>query len=188
MMNSIKMRKKIRREYYYLLLIIMIIGIILSEAHAIDGLIGDQTLQQKNHILQRKNQGYDQVHHKLLLFIIDFKSFMCPSCLDSFLEFYHTLGCSFEEGMIWGILVFDKPSKMQEEDLSTKIIEKKLRGFIKANNIKFPIIIDRFHIFKGLSQERTAVIVFDRQKKAVKKYVFPLKPMQIKEIIEPTIH
>ena len=180
-MNSIKMRKKIRREYYYLLLIIMIIGIILSKAYALDGLIGDQTLQQKN-------QGYDQVHHKLLLFIIDFKSFMCPSCLDSFLEFYHTLGCSFEDKMIWGILVFDKPAKMQEEDLSTKIIEKKLRGFITANDIKFPIIIDRFHIFKSMGQEGTAVIVFDRQKKAVRKYVFPLRQIKIQEIIESMFH
>lgn len=186
-MNSIEMRKKLRKKYYCFIMV-MVVGIILSKAYALDGLIGDQTLQQKNHILQQKNQGYDQVHHKLLLFIIDFKSFMCLSCLDSFLEFYHTLAPSIEQGMIWGILVFDKPAKMQEEDLSTKIIEKKLRGFIKANGIKFPIIIDRFHIFEGLAQEGTAVILFDRQKKAVRKYVFPLRQIQIQEIIESMIH
>ena len=180
-MNNVEPISRTVLKKYYILLILMIVGLILSKAYALDGLIGGQTLQQKN-------QGYDIVHHKLLLFIIDFKSFMCLSCLDSFLEFYHTLGCSFEKGMIWGIFVFDKPVKMEEEDLSIKIIEKKLRGFIRANNIKFPIIIDRFHIFEGLAQEGTAVILFDHQKKAVRKYVFPLRPMQIREIIESMIH
>lgn len=170
------MRKKIRISHYHLL-VVMVIGIILSRANALDGLIGNQT----HHL---KNQGYDLVHSKLLLFIIDFKSFMCPSCLDSFLEFYHLSARSFGEEMIWGILVFDKPAKIEEEGLSIKIVEKKLRGFIKANNIKFPVMIDRFHIFKELGEGGTAVIFFDRYKKILKKYVFPMKPMQIREIID----
>lgn len=68
-----------------------------------------------------------------------------------------------------------------------KIIEKKLRGFIQANEIKFPVLIDRFKIFKDLGEEGTAVIIFDGERKTIKKYVFPLRHGQKQEIMNNII-
>lgn len=133
--------------------------------------------------LLNRNQGEGLTSNKWLLFIIDFDSFMCLSCLDSFLEFYHQLPSSLEEGRIWGILVFGKPERRAEQDHSFRIVEKKLRGFIQANQIKFPILIDRFKVFKNMGEEGTAVVIFDSENKTIKKYIFPLKPWQRKEIM-----
>ena len=171
------MSRKLKKEYY-LFLVVIAVGFFLSRAYGLNSLIEDQTLHLKN-------RGYRQSHNTLLLLIIDFESFMCPSCLDSFLEFYHALKPPFpplDEGILWGVLVFDEPEE-NEGVPAIKITEKKLRGFIMANDIKFPIMIDRFHIFKGLAKEGTAVIFFDRERKIIKKYVFPLRSKQIKEII-----
>ncbi|GAG37071.1 unnamed protein product, partial [marine sediment metagenome] len=65
-----------------------------------------------------------------------------------------------------------------------RIAEKKLRGFVAANNIKFPILIDKFHVFNGLAEEGTVVMVFDWNRKMVKRYVFPLNKGQIEEIFK----
>ena len=116
----------------------------------------------------------------LLLFIIDFDSFLCLPCLDSFLKFCNGLPDYIIEGNVWGILVFDKPE--EKGDLLTRIAEKKLKGFISANDIKFPIIVDRFHIFDRLGQEGTVLIIFDNQGKSIRKYVFPLSQNKIDEI------
>ncbi len=120
---------------------------------------------------------------KLLFFIIEFESFACLSCLDSFLEFYHQLPSSLEQASLWGILIVDWSGQRAEQDHSFKIIEKKLRGFIKANQIQFPILIDRFQLFNGLGKEGISLILFDRKKRTIKKYVFPLRQIQKKEIV-----
>ncbi len=59
-----------------------------------------------------------------------------------------------------------------------------MRGFISGNNIKFPIILDRDGVFSDLNLDLsdTALILFDIQKKIIKKYKFPLTKEQLNEI------
>lgn len=161
---------------FFIFLITAIICLSLSNSHGWECMTGCKAIPQRK-------QECNLTSSKWFLFIIDFDSFMCLSCLDSFLEFYHQLPSSLEEGRIWGILVFDEPARIAEQDHHFRIVEKKLRGFIKANQIKFPVLIDRFKAFKDLGEEGTAVVVFDGEKKTIKKYVFPLRQKQKKEIM-----
>ena len=131
-------------------------------------------------VLSIINRLYAQTDAPLLLFIIDLDSFLCLPCLDSFLNFCTNLPDSIIEGHVWGILVFDKSE--EKGDSLARIAEKKLKGFIRANDIKFPVIVDRFHLFNHLGEEGTVLILFNYDERLIKKYVFPLSRSQIKEI------
>ncbi len=88
-----------------------------------------------------------------------------------------------EEGRLWGVLMFDRQKERKRGDSFIKIVEKKLKGFIQANNIKFPFILDRFHIFEHPGKQGSAVLLFDPTERVVKKFVFPLRENQIREIL-----
>jgi len=85
------------------------------------------------------------------------------------------------EDYFLGVLVIS-----QEEDLNNdkniKIIERKLEGFIKGNEIKFPIIVDKERIFNKLSVDDICLILFDSQRNIIRRYSLPLSNKLIKEI------
>jgi len=116
-----------------------------------------------------------------LIIIIDFNDFMCFSCLDSFVEFCHSLPFHSKDGKVCGVLVVNDADKT---DLSFKIVEKKLRGFVSANNIKFPVLVDYLHIFNPLAEDGTVIILFNHREKCIKKYLFPLKREQKADILK----
>jgi len=120
---------------------------------------------------------------KLVLFIIHMDSLMCFPCLNPFLDFYKLIPSPFRENRLWGVVVYENPKKKEEKVRREKIVKKKLRGFLKANNIECPIVLDSFHSFKEFSKGGTTLLVFDQRKKIVEKYVFPLKKKQIEEIL-----
>jgi len=122
-----------------------------------------------------------QHQNKIILFIIDFKSFMCPACLDSFLEFYYITSPWLGENAVWGILVIDNKSSTKDEETTIKIAAKKAKGFLTANKLQFPLIVDRFHVFGQWAEKGTAVILYDASHKIIKKYIFPLAPSQLKK-------
>ena len=168
-------------------IMIVVLGCLLFNNIGLSSVIEiEARIPQKNDLFSNaKMDSYDSLENrKLLLFIIDFNDFMCLSCLDSFLDFYYCLPSDFQKNMSWGILVFNISEKEGNNNISARIAEKKLRGFVAANNIKFPILIDKFHVFNGLAEEGTVVMVFDWSRKMVKRYVFPLNKGQIEEIFK----
>jgi len=124
----------------------------------------------------------DVFDKKLLLFILDFRDFSCMACLDSFLMFYNKLPDRFRTSHSWGILVV-KNSEGEENRLF-RIAEKKLKGFVKANHITFPILIDRGRVFGKWAEIGSCVLLFDRIGKMVHRYDFPLTGYQFEEIFE----
>lgn len=124
----------------------------------------------------------DVFDKKLLLFILDFQDFSCMTCLDSFLMFYNQLPDRFRTSHSWGILVVKKPGK--EETGHVWIAEKKLRGFIRANHITFPILVDRGRVFGKWAEIGSCVLLFDRVGKMIHRYDFPLTGYQFEEIFE----
>ncbi|MEO0294314.1 MAG: hypothetical protein ABIN61_08875 [candidate division WOR-3 bacterium] len=117
---------------------------------------------------------------KLILIFVDYSTISCSFCLDSFIALFNKLEKQKnEEGIVTGIVLSDN----LEDENKVKIIEKQLRGFVKANNINFPLILDKTNIFKGLNLENT-VIVIDVSSDIIKKFKFPLSKTQIKELIE----
>lgn len=119
---------------------------------------------------------------KLILVIFDFESLSCPLCLDSFKNFCEALQSKGQQNLAVGILTFRNPEGEKAVDDYTKIIEKKLRGFIVGNNIEFPILLDKFHVFGGMNLKEAAIFLCDFSKGMLKKYTFPLTKKQLNEI------
>ncbi len=121
---------------------------------------------------------------KKYLLIIDMGFINCSLCLQSFTKFIETINANELEKSVLGILIFDKEEDELSSEIDIQIIEKQLRGFISGNNIKFPIVLDRNGVFNDLNLDSsdTALILFDIQKKIIKKYKFPLTKEQLSEI------
>jgi hypothetical protein len=123
---------------------------------------------------------------KMLLFILDFQDFSCMTCLDSFLSLYRILPFHFKTSHSWGILVVDKAEEQTgveaDENRQFRIAEKKLKGFVQANHITFPILVDRYQIFNQWADIGTCVVLFDESRKILNTYEFPLIGGQLEEI------
>lgn len=117
---------------------------------------------------------------QLLLFILDFQDFSCMACLDSFLMLYRQLPARFRTSNAWGILVVKKSE--EEENKQFWIAEKKLRGFIRANQITIPFLVDRSRIFCEWTEKGSCVLLFDGAKRILCRYEFPLTGEQFEEI------
>ena len=70
-----------------------------------------------------------------------------------------------------------------QTNLGEKIIAKKVRGFLKGNQLHFPVFIDFFHIFKTLRTQATQLFLLDSTSLTVKKYDFPLTVKQKEAIL-----
>jgi hypothetical protein len=129
----------------------------------------------------KENQAKESrlLHSKLMFIFLDYSAISCSLCLDSFLTLCNTLKTEKGENiMVVGVII----SEDSEDENRAKIIEKQLRGFAKANNIDFPLILDKSNIFKE-SHFEDSIILFDIVSKSVKKYKFPLDKKRLKEII-----
>ena len=131
-----------------------------------------------------KEKDRNLIPDKKFLLIIDMGFINCSLCLQSFTKFIETINANGLEKSVLGILVFYKEEDELISEKNIQIIEKQLRGFISGNNIKFPIVLDRNGVFSDLNLDSsdTALILFDIQKKVIKKYKFPLTKEQLNEI------
>lgn len=138
--------------------------------------MGDNSIQAK---------AFSDAFHsdKLVLFIINIDSLMCFPCLNPFLDFYKLLPSPFRENRLWGVVVYENSKQEDEKMHHIKVVKKRLRGFQQANSIESPIVLDAFHSFKEFSSSGTTLLVFDQEKKEIRKYVFPLNKKQIEEIL-----
>lgn len=118
------------------------------------------------------------------LVIIDFGFLSCPLCVQSFTEFNDAVNRNGLEQSTLGVLIFNGEEKGVDLDRYTKIVKKRLRGFVTANDIKFPFILDRDGVFKDLSLGEPILILFDSQNERIKKYKFPISRFQINKIFK----
>ena len=128
--------------------------------------------------------GFPDDDKKLLLFILDFADFSCITCLDSFLDLYRMLPSRFRTEDAWGILAVGNREGDGEEAGNRQVLiaEKKLKGFIRANRIAFPILLDRSRIFEEVAEKGSGVLLFDGAGKIFRRYDFPLTGEQFAEI------
>lgn len=129
-----------------------------------------------------QEQSVDVFSKKRLILIIDFDFFNCSLCIQSLTDFNNIINAFKLEDSLIGVMVYKETNDEVNVERRIKIIEQQLRGFIKGNDIRYPIILDKKGIFKSLSQDETSLILLDIQRKTVKKYTFPLKKGQIDEI------
>lgn len=113
---------------------------------------------------------------KSLLILIDSSSFFCPLCLESFIGFCEILQSKGWVSSTFGVLIYNESDNEKDTKNYVKMLEKQLRGFLSANNIQFPIILDKFQVFDDLNIPGAVVILFDKSRKMVKRYKLPLCP------------
>ena len=131
-----------------------------------------------------KEKDRNPILDKKFFLIIDMDFINCSLCLQSFTKFIETINANELEKSVLGILIFHEDEDELSSEIDIQIIEKQLRGFILGNKIKFPIILDKNGVFSDLNLDlsETALILFDVQKKVIKKYKFPLTKEQLNEI------
>ncbi len=127
-------------------------------------------------------QSVQVISEKRFILIIDFAFFYCPLCIQSLTDLNNMINAFKLEDSVIGVLVYREKNNEVDAERRIKIIEQQLRGFIKGNDIRYPIILDKKGIFKSLSQDEASLILFDIQRKTIKKYTFPLKKGQIDDI------
>lgn len=183
--GSIFKRNNSRSGIKSVLFVIFITGFLLQSIMSVEANFHAKSMKRGDKI-ERMLIGSKEEFKKqsFLIYIIDFNDFMCMSCLNSFLEFYHILPPPFQSDRSIGILVDDHHYHQKNRSTSLKIIKKKLSGFIKANRIGFPIYIDSSESFKSLTAKGTKVIVFSGSLDSSKTYTFPLSSQKREEIFK----
>jgi hypothetical protein len=114
----------------------------------------------------------------------DFDSLFCSPCLAPLLEFCRSLPVSIQEDRVRGILVYGARPDRESDGQYARIVQKKLRGFAKANSLQFPIVLDGLHVFNNLAKSSVRALLFDDNHQAMKAYGFPLKPGERGEIMQ----
>jgi len=155
-------------------------GLVFFHFHGFDALEGT-ALPQRNvlSIVGAMTESQDE-GNTLLLFILDFEDFTCLSCLDSFLGLYRMLPSPYKNFQAWGVLILK--DRGEDRGRAVRIAEKKLRGFVRANGIAFPILVDRSRIFSALEGKGSGVVLFDGKRKTCQWYDFPLTGEQFEEV------
>lgn len=129
-----------------------------------------------------QTQSEDVIPEKRFILIIDFAFFNCPLCIQSLTDLNNMINALKLEDSFIGMMVYRETDNEANSERRIKIIETQLRGFIKGNDIRYPIILDYKGIFKCLSPDEASLILLDIEKKTVKKYPLPLKKDQIDNI------
>lgn len=120
---------------------------------------------------------------KSILIIMEPKIFFCPFCLEPVIRLIDSFQISGQDCVITGVFLWKNFEDNQDPSKSERIIEKKIEGFMEGNEIPFPFILDKNHVFDGLNIEAPAVILLDPSTNQMQKYTFPLSQSQLREIM-----
>jgi hypothetical protein len=132
-----------------------------------------------------ENQARSEMAGKsLLVAVIDAETFFCSPCLERFLDFCRSLPEDTLRDRVRGVLVFSSEEDQEESEIQSRIIAKKLRGFLRAQGIPFPVILDYSHIFDSLTKDAPCFLLLDAGRLLLKKYLLPLSAGQGEEIRE----
>jgi len=112
-----------------------------------------------------KNKSFSKNCEKIIVFL-NFSDLHCSFCIKSFTEF-----CSFVKknninSKINGILIIQDKKRIKK-----KIINKQLKGFVKGNNIDFPVAVDWNNVFSAFA-ENYDLIVINNKEKQIKGFKF----------------
>lgn len=116
--------------------------------------------------------------------LFDFDGLFCSPCLTPLLEFCRSLPAPVQEEKVRGILVYGARPDRDQDGRYAQIIRKKIRGFVEANSLQFPIALDGLHVFNSLVKSSVLALLFDDVHQTVKAYAFPLKPGERGEIMQ----
>jgi hypothetical protein len=120
---------------------------------------------------------------KFCLLMMDAESLLCTPCLEPLLRFCRALPDVVQEERVQGIVVFGGSRRDSGDNIHVRILKKKMAGFIQANSLKFSVYFDEYQVFKGLAPKGISAILFNQDRLSIKKYIFPLDPGQLDELL-----
>ena len=120
------------------------------------------------HVEAKKNSL--TVKHILL---VDKAFFECPICsksLDRYIQFVkdNHLGDRI-------VCIVCKLGDIREQSRKILILEKKIEGFLKTNEIPFPVLLDQSRLFDSFCEKcMIAILLLDGPNKRIDRLEFPL--------------
>jgi len=118
------------------------------------------------------------------LLVMDAESLVCTPCLDPLVRLCRGLPAFIQEERVLGILVPGGSAQSSDDSPHIRIIQKKLSGLMQANDLRFPVLVDRSRVFAELAAGSAAVVLFDRNRRLIKRYSLPLSSRQQEELID----
>ena len=118
-----------------------------------------------------------------VLIILRPSDIACQQCYGSFLAICDSIDKYIVGISAFGILVIE--SNIADgigKNKLIKIHKKKLRGFIKGNNIKFPILVDEHNIFEAEMKEESSIILLSGSFKIIRRWKLPLGTDDVEEL------
>lgn len=113
----------------------------------------------------------------LVLIFIDFRDFMCPACLDSLVDLSRTLPQHILETRAMGIVQLDGHPVLSPRRI--KIAQKKIKGFVHANRILFPVLLDAYSSAQPSCGAKTQVWVLSGASRKLVRFELPLSAADI---------
>ncbi|MCJ7679739.1 MAG: hypothetical protein MUP70_03345 [Candidatus Aminicenantes bacterium] len=117
-----------------------------------------------------------------VLLVIDVSDFSCPSCLQSIVDFIHVIPPSIREKRTVAVWRVSDPEEKDEADLKNRIWNKKMRGFVSANFIDFPIWMISESGSEAIFGKGSRLLIFPPHDNTVLSYPFPLAFEERKDV------
>jgi hypothetical protein len=105
---------------------------------------------------------------------------MCPACLDSLLNLCRTLPRHLLQTRVMGIVRLDDPHTLSPRRI--KIAQKKIKGFVHANRIIFPVLLDKNSSPQPSGDAKTQIWVLSDASKELVRFEFPLSAADINSL------
>ena len=112
-----------------------------------------------------------------ILIFLDFRDFMCPSCLDSLLSVCRALPRHLLMTRVMGIIHCYDPDPLSPRQI--KILRKKIKGFVRANRILFPVLLDKNPPRDPSGIVKTQLWVLSGASRELVRFDFPLSSADI---------
>lgn len=109
-----------------------------------------------------------------VLLVIDVSDFLCPSCLDSLIDFVQTIPSPVRKNRMTAVWRVCDSENMEKNHLKSRIWQKKMRGFISANAVDFPVWMITESGLKSVFGDGSRLLLFLPGSEEIVTYSFPL--------------
>lgn len=122
-------------------------------------------------------------HPGELLIFIHSADLMCFNCLEGTLKFVASLPARTQQESVLGILMDRASIENPSSEDSSRILLKKIRGFITAHDLHFRVVVDSGGVFVSAAPDGSSLVLVDRLRGMCRRYDFPLSRVDKQDIL-----
>ena len=113
------------------------------------------------------------------ILIIPSKVFSCPLCSNPYCEFISAARKNGVEKNVMAVFTCPPSIVQHTGEKRLHLLKKKIRGFVRGNEITFPVFLDDKGIFREMSDQKIFMVVLDRGASTIKTIRFPLSRKEL---------